>query len=177
MNPAEMVAAEPLFKKAGLRETTVLLGVAWLVPFVVHLVPWSGERPLGVYLLPMFWATFVAAYFYGARIGLLVGLFSPAINLLVTGLPAWRFHGEMAVELAIFALVTAWAVRRLGRFALIAPLGYVGAKMVTMVLLAPTAPAMDLARSLVSALAGLAALAAINAALVWFYPKSPGGER
>ena len=50
-------------RKAGLRETAALLFVAWLVPFAVHLVPWSGDRPLGAYLLPMFWTAFVAVYF------------------------------------------------------------------------------------------------------------------
>ncbi len=42
------------------RETAILMLVAWLVPFLVHLVPWAGPRPLGVYLLPAFWTAFVA---------------------------------------------------------------------------------------------------------------------
>jgi len=25
-----------------------LVVVAWLVPFLVHLIPWAGRRPLGV---------------------------------------------------------------------------------------------------------------------------------
>lgn len=91
MKSAENVTLSTVFKKAGLRETTGLLAVAWLVPLAVHLVPWSGERPFEAYLQPMFWATFVAAYFYGGRIGLLVGLFALAANLLVTGLPASKF--------------------------------------------------------------------------------------
>jgi len=55
---------------AGWRETAVLAVVAWLVPFLVHLIPWAGARPLGVYMLPVFWTTFVAVYFYGALAGL-----------------------------------------------------------------------------------------------------------
>lgn len=179
--PATLVAPTRagVFKRATVRETAVLLAVAWFVPFAVHLAPWSGARPLGAYLLPMFWATFVAVYFFGARIGVVVGLFAPVINLLVTGLPAWKFLSVMSCELVLFAIVGAWAVRRLPRLVLIAPLCYVAAKIASTALQAATgvfgdigAPLSFFGRSLVGGLAGLVVLSAINAALVWFYPKS-----
>ena len=170
-----------VFKRAGVGEIAVLLGVAWLVPFAVHLVPWSGDRPLGVYLLPMFWATFVAVYFYGGRIGLLVGLFAPAVNLLVTGLPAWQMASVMGVELAVFALVTGWAVRHRWQWVLLAPLGYMVARMASLAVQAATAddigaPGAAWVNSLIRGFAGLVVLAAVNAALVWFYPKRDGEE-
>ncbi|MFI5337409.1 MAG: hypothetical protein ACHQ5A_11530, partial [Opitutales bacterium] len=76
-------------KTVSWRETSVLLVASWLVPVLVHLVPWHGSLPLGVALLPGFWTAFVAVYFFGARIGLPVALVTPAVNLLTTGLPAW----------------------------------------------------------------------------------------
>src|SRR3954468_12358158 len=97
MNESTRVASVP-FRSAGWRETTILLATAWLVPFLVHLLPWSGHRPLGVYLLPVFWTTFVALYFRGAWLGLLVGLVTPVINLAVTGLPVSTTIGSMALE-------------------------------------------------------------------------------
>ena len=42
---------------------------------MVHLIPWTGARPIGAYLLPMFWTAFVATYLFGSRIGALVGVF------------------------------------------------------------------------------------------------------
>ena len=177
--PAATAPTSAVFKKAGVKETAVLLALAWVIPFAVHLAPWAGARPLGAYLLPMFWATLVAAYFYGAGIAVIVGLFAPAINLLVTGLPAWKFFGVLSFELVVFALVTAWAVRRAPRFVLIAPLGYVVAKIGSTGLQAATAafgdigtPGQFFVRSLVGGLAGLVMLAAINAGLAWFYPKA-----
>jgi hypothetical protein len=172
------------FKQAGVKETTVLLALAWLIPLAIHLAPWSGARPLGAYLLPMFWATFGAVYFYGAGLGVVVGLFAPAINLLVTGLPAWKFMSGLIFELTVFALVTAWAVRRAPRFVLAAPLGYVVAKVGSTGLQAATAafgdigaPGEFLVRSLVGGVAGLGVLAAINAGLAWGYPKGAGGAK
>lgn len=167
------------FKRANARETAVLLAVAWLVPLAVHLVPWSGVRPLGAYVLPMFWTTLVAAYFYGARVGVIVGVFAPLINLLVTGLPALAFAATMSVELAVFALAVAAGVRRWPRFVLIAPLAYVAGRLASAALLGATGAFADLdaaagfvTRALSGGLAGLVVLSAIHAALVWFYPKS-----
>ena len=93
-----------ILSRAGWRETTILLAVAGLVPFLVHLLPWSGHRPLGVYLLPVFWTTFVAVYFRGPFIGLLVGLVTPVINLLVTGLPVSTSLIAMSLEIAFFVV-------------------------------------------------------------------------
>ena len=170
-----------VFKKLTVREAAVLLALAWLIPFLVHLVPWSGARPLGAYLLPVFWATFIAVYFYGAGAGLLTGLFAPAGNLLVTGLPAWKSFGSLSLELVVFVLATTWAVRRAPHGWLFAPLGYLVAKTVSVLLLSattafgsPGAAAIFFTHMLAGGVAGLVVLALINAALVKFYPKVPG---
>lgn len=167
------------FKRATARETVVLLAVAWLVPFAVHLAPWSGVRPLGAYVLPMFWTTLVASYFFGARVGVVVGLFAPVINLLVTGLPALAFAATMSVELAVFAVAVAAGVRRWPRFVLIAPLAYVVGRLASTAVLGVTGAFADfgaavdfVTRALSGGVAGLVVLSAIHAALVWFYPTS-----
>jgi len=179
MTSLASTAPAGVFKKMTVRETALLLALAWLIPFLVHLVPWTGVRPLGAYLLPVFWATFVAVYFYGATAGLLTGLFAPAVTLLVTGLPAWRSFGSTAVELVVFVLVASWAVRSAPRSWLWAPLGYVAAKTVAAFTLAfsetvnhPDAAGYFFTHLLVGGGAGLLALALINAALVKWYPKA-----
>lgn len=167
--------------RAGVLETTALLALAGLAPLLVHLVPWAGDRPLGAYVLPMFWGAFVAVYFYGARLGLLVGLFAPAINLVVTGLPSARTLALMGLELVVFVGVAAWTVRHRPRLALLAPLGYVVARIATAGLQAAMGDdgvsANGLLHAFVRSSAGLIMLAAINAALVWFYPKPADSER
>jgi len=172
-----------VFRKFTIREAAVLLALAWLIPFLVHLVPWANPRPLGAYLLPVFWATFIAVYFYGLTAGLLTGLFSPAINLLVTGLPSWRFFGMMGLELVVFVLITTWAVRQAPRFWLWAPLAYCVAKTLSALVLstAKVVGGLDAAgyffsHLVVGGTAGLVILALINGALVRFYPKVPGPE-
>lgn len=168
----------PTFKRATFREVIALLALAWFVPFAVHLVPWTGARPLGAHLLPMFWATFVAAYFFGARLAIVVGLFAPVVNALVTGLPALKFLGGMAVELVVFAALSAWAVRRRPRWLVIAPAAYVVAKIASLIVqactgaLAPGRGGGDLVSSVIGAVAGLVVLTVIHAALVRFYPKT-----
>jgi hypothetical protein len=178
MNLTTSNANTAVFRKAGMKETAVLLALAWFIPFAIHLAPWAGERPLGAYLIPMFWAAFVAVYLYGVTVGIVVGLFAPVLNLLVTGLPAWKFLSVLSFELVAFVLITAWAVRRAWIFILVAPLGYVLAKVASTGLQAATSafgdigqPAQFFMRSVSGSAAGLVVLTAINAALVWFYPK------
>ena len=156
----------------------VLLAVAWLVPFLVHIAPWSGAQPLGVYLLPVFWTAFVAVYFYGAAVGLAVGLITPAVNLVFTGLPLPLYISLMALEVFLFVLIAATALSRWPNFRLAAPLAYLAAKAVA-IGLQWGIPVFDYHRdpvdhwlaSLQNGLAGLGVLLAINLLLFVFYPK------
>lgn len=173
-----------LFKTVGWREAAVLVAVAWLVPFLVHLVPWGGARPLGVHVLPVFWTTFLAVYFYGALPGLAVGLVTPLVNLALTGLPALRMVGPMGMEVAFFAGAAALLTGRWPTFGLVAPLAWVVAKALAIAgqFLVPAfhyadQPFQHLLRSAQNGLTGLAVLAAINVLLVKFYPKIDAWER
>jgi hypothetical protein len=174
----------PFLSRAGWRESTVLLVVAALVPLLVHLLPWSGHRPLGVYVLPVFWTTFVAVYFRGAALGLAVGLITPLLNLLLTGLPVSATIGVMSLEVAGFVPVAALLVALWPGFRLAAPLAWVAAKAVA-ILVQAFIPAFNetegvlahLARSTQNGLAGLAVLLLINGLLVAYYPKTDEWEK
>lgn len=162
----------------------MLVVVAWLVPFLVHLIPWGGARPLGVYVLPVFWTTFLVVYFHGALPGLAVGLVTPLANLVLTGLPVSRMAGLMGMEVAFFVGVAALLAGRWPAFWLAAPLAWVAAKALTITVqfLVPAfeysgQPWQHLMRSTQNGLAGLAVLAVINVLLVLFYPKTDEWER
>lgn len=169
--------------RVGWRDTTVLLAVSALVPFLVHLLPWSGHRPLGVYVLPVFWTTFLAVYFRGAVVGLAIGLVTPLINLLLTGLPVSTAVASMALEVAFFVPVAALLIARVPSFWLWAPVAWIAAKgaAVTVQYFIPVFhelenPLLHLIRSTQNGLAGLAVLALINVLLAEFYPKPDAWE-
>ncbi len=171
-------------KTAGWREAAVLVVTAWLVPVLVHVIPWSGARPLGVYVLPVFWTTFLAVYFYGAALGAAIGLVTPAINLFLTGLPGLAAVGAMSLEVGFFAVVAALLVRRWPGYRFAAPLAWiVGKALALTVQYAVPAfgegenPFLHLLRSTSNGLAGLAVLALINFLLVAFYPKADPWEK
>lgn len=178
-----VVAVSPsvVFKRASVRETAVLLVLAWLVPFLVHLVPWTGVRPLGAHLLPMFWAAFAAAYLFGLRTGLLVGLFAPALNLALTGLPAWSRLATLSFEITVFVAIVWWLVRRDRAAWYLAPLAYVAAKAAGTLLLfvagaLPVSAWSALPASLVAALPGLGVLIGVSLVLARLYPRSAGAR-
>lgn len=176
MNAATFTAPSPVFKRASWRAAAGLLALAWLVPFAIHLVPWSGARPLGAYLLPVFWTTLVAVYFYGGLVALAVGLFAPTLNFFVTGQPTFAYLTQTSLEILVFVVATAWAVRRAPHFLATAPLAYPVAKTLSAAMLAPDslfgAAQNFFAHLAIGSWPGLAALALLNVALVRFSPKS-----
>lgn len=183
MSESARIASAPT-PAARWRETTILLATAGLVPFLVHLLPWSGHRPLGVYVLPVFWTTFVALYFRGVLLGLLVGLVTPVINLLVTGLPGSTTIGSMALEVFFFALAAALLIRRWPGLGITAPLAWIIGKGLAIIVqnLIPAfaeyeTPWSHLARSTQNGVAGLAILALINVLLASFYPKTDAWDK
>ncbi len=158
--------------------TVSLMIVAWLLSFVVHALPWSGERPLGTYLLPACWAAFVAVYLYGVGGGLVVALSMPAVKLFTAGQPMFDHAGLLVLELAVFSGFAALALHRWPALRLTAPLAWVLAKGVAMLVVPVLGGALTLAQApdyflvaLITALPGLAVLLALNAALVQLLPK------
>ena len=171
-----------LTKAVGWREGTALVAVAWLVPVLVHLIPWAGPRPLGVYVLPVFWTTFVALYFYGALPGLATGLVTPLANVALTGLPALASVTMMSLEIALFVAIAALLVTRRAGFWFAAPLAWVVAKAIAIAVqffvpafYSAESPVHHLARSMENGIAGLGMLAVIHWMLVVYYPRGEGG--
>lgn len=161
---------------AGARTNAVALALALASPVLVHMAPWGGATPLGAFLLPMFWAAFVAVYLYGIRAGLLVAVFGPVLNTFLTKFPELRLNAVMSFELLVF-VVFAWTIMRSRRgrgFWLLAPLAYVLAKACSAGLRAAGVEAFGnigpglefFMRSVSNGVPGLVALALINFALV-----------
>lgn len=170
----------------GVRTNALVLALALAAPVLVHMAPWGGATPLGAFLLPMFWAAFVAVYLYGIRAALLVAVFGPVLNTFLTKFPEFRFNAGVSFELLVF-VVFAWTVMRSRRgrgFWLLAPLAYVLAKACSSGLRAAgvavfgsTGAWPDLfTRAVSNGVPGLVALALINVALVKGWIGSGGSH-
>jgi hypothetical protein len=166
------------FDRASWRETAVLMVVAWLVPFLIHLLPWAGPRPLGAHLLPAFWTAFVAVYLYGFSIGAFVALVVPVTNLLTTGLPVSNRTALMTVELIAFVGFAALLLRRWPGLRSVAVLAWLPARAVAVatewalpIFQSARNPVDQFTGSLVNGVWGLAVLLAVNVALVHLLPK------
>ncbi len=88
--------------KLQVRETVVILGTTLLLPFIVHLIPVSGNIPIGARLLPIFYAPLVAVILFRWHVGVIAALFAPTINYLITGSPQLEVAAILTFELTLF---------------------------------------------------------------------------
>ncbi len=81
------------------------LGVA--VPLMLHVVPGGGQV-----LLPMHWPVLLAGCLLSPAVAASVGLLTPWVSWLATGMPPWPFTLTMSAELAVLGGAAAWLTRR-----------------------------------------------------------------
>lgn len=158
------------------RTTGLILFVAVLFPFLVHLIPPLHGVPIGAYLLPMFYIPFIALVWYRWTVALPVAILAPILNFMITGNPQWGLMTVLTLELAIFTGV-AYLLLSQAYFRWVAALlGYIGAKIISsllllMIPLVPVAPWQFFVNSLSTAVPGLAVLLLINILLLKYGPS------
>jgi hypothetical protein len=148
----------------------ITLGLMWLLPFLIHLIPFTGIIPLGARLLPIFYAPLLAAWLFHPVVGIFSSLLMPFINHAFTGMPAFNVAMMLSVELCIFSFVLTIYKNRYPRLPLIAPFAVIAGKFVSALLLfiiplVPFSPWEYFSSSIFNAIPGLLVVLAINLAL------------
>ena len=87
----------------------LLLAAGVLLPQVFHM---AGGPGLGGTFLPMHIPVFVAGMLLGDFYGLSVGLLTPILSFLLTGMPPFARLPFMIVELAVYGWISGLAARR-----------------------------------------------------------------
>ena len=119
---------------------TMLKAVSWVLPLaivfpiVVHLIPPHNGIPIGAYLIPMFYIPLVALIWYRLPLALIVAFLAPIANFFITGNPNWGFISVLTVELVVFTLLANNMLRGYLKW-VAAPLAYIGAKVLSSLLL------------------------------------------
>ncbi|MCX7882727.1 MAG: ECF transporter S component [Brevinematales bacterium] len=78
----------------------VFWALAVLIPLLGHLFHWNVRA-----VLPMHWVILLSALVYGQRGGFLAGIVSPALNHLLTGMPALPLLPVMTLEIGTYGFV------------------------------------------------------------------------
>ncbi len=169
-----MLRVALLRQKAILQLPAALLtfGLMWLLPLLVHLLPFTGPVPVGARLLPIFYAPLLAAWLFHPAVGLLAGLVMPFINHVFTGMPTLPMTVLLSLELVIFCLVLLFNRKYWPNLPL-APLAFIAAKgssaiLLVFVALVPASPWAYLVSSVQNALPGLLILLVLHLALLRF---------
>lgn len=168
-----MLRSTSAHRTSQLQALLVAVAIAVVAPLLVHLLPNSGNVPMGARLLPMYYAPLIAILLFDPLSGIVAGLIAPLINHLVTGMPVPDMMPVLTVELLVFALLIAASHRRWPRFWIAAPIAYLAAKAITVVLveviMAVTTYSVVLApfvKSATNAIPGLVILTVLSFAIV-----------
>jgi len=87
---------------------SVLLAIGILLPLIIHI---SGIN--GAIFLPMHIPVLIAGLIVGSPLGFIIGILSPIVNNLLTGMPPIPILWIMIVELAIYGLLSGYLYRRI----------------------------------------------------------------
>jgi membrane-associated HD superfamily phosphohydrolase len=163
------------------KTTGLILIVAVFFPFLIHMIPPYNGFPMGAYLLPMFYIPFIALFWYDWKVALPVAIFAPILNFLVTGNPQWAFLLVLTLELVFFTGIAFLLLKQNHLKWLAAPLGYVGAKVISSLLLLivplmPAAPLEFFFGSLSRALPGIGILLLLNFMMLKFGSPTRKGK-
>ncbi|MCC8087969.1 MAG: ECF transporter S component [Rikenellaceae bacterium] len=85
-----------------------------ILPAVCHLIPQGG-----LIFLPIYFFTLLGAYKYGIKVGLLIGLLSPVMNYLLTGMPPVSMLAPIMVKSVLLAVIASYAAKRFGKFSIL----------------------------------------------------------
>lgn len=175
MNIKAILSKDENPDKLRIQAISIMLVSAWILPFLVHLLPTYQGIPMGAFLLPMFYIPFIAVYFYRWQMGLLVAASGPILNFLITGSPNWEFLAILGFELMVFSLFAFLLIQTKCKI-LAAPLAYLSAKIVSSFLLIfipllAVSPMAFFGNSLTNAAPGLLVLFVLNWILVKKWKK------
>jgi uncharacterized membrane protein len=91
----------PAWRVRSISFQVVLISTAVILPHVAHV----AGAPI-FWLLPMHWPVILAALVYGPAAGLVVGVLSPTVSFMTSGMPPMPSLAVMTVELGLYGLLT-----------------------------------------------------------------------
>ena len=86
---------------------SMLMACGVVLPVLFHSIPNSGRV-----LLPMHIPVYLCGLFCGPQYGLICGVFTPVLSMLLTSMPPAAVLGPMMIELGIYGLVSGFMMKR-----------------------------------------------------------------
>ncbi|MCF6459500.1 ECF transporter S component [Clostridium sp. Cult3] len=96
------------FRTKDLVTAAVLLALGIILPTIIHM---SGIN--GAIFLPMHIPVLIAGLTVGPALGFTVGIISPIINHMLTGMPPVPIFWIMIVELGLYGLISGFLYRKI----------------------------------------------------------------
>lgn len=178
--PTTAPLSVPAWRARSIAFQVALIFAAVVLPHVAHV---TGAPVF--WLLPMHWPVILAGLVYGPAAGLAVGVLSPTVSFMMSGMPPMPSLAVMTVELGLYGLLTGVLRTRLRWNAILAvALALLVGRIVAMVMgLTLGRPLLSLASVYAQGLlCGVAQLAALPILARWWIAResaetgSAGGD-
>ena len=101
------------FRTKDLVTASILLALGVILPMIIHITGINGAI-----FLPMHIPVLISGLTIGSHLGLIVGILSPIINNLLTGMPPVPVIWTMLVELSLYGFVSGYLYRKVKMLAL-----------------------------------------------------------
>jgi riboflavin transporter FmnP len=95
------------FKTKDLVTASVLLALGVILPMIIHMTGINGAV-----FLPMHIPVLISGLIVGSHLGLIIGILSPIINNLLTGMPPVPVLWTMLVELSLYGFMSGYLYKK-----------------------------------------------------------------
>jgi len=144
----------------NVRDVTITLAAAVILPILIHLIPTPNGVPAGAVYLPIFIAPLVAILLKAPFAAIVTAIFAPALNHILTGNPAAPILVILTAELVVFTVIALVIHQRYPSFMFLAIPAYAAAKVATLIVMVtlkplPAPPMTYVGNSIVNAIPGI----------------------
>ncbi len=175
-------SASQTFRAVPLKAAAMMLAIASVLPWLIHLIPPHQGTPMGAILLPLFVVPLIALLWYPPSVAIIVAAAGPVLSFLVTGLPQGPMLILLTTELIVFTLVAGQLLRASTLGWVAAPLAFLFTKTVSLIVLtllpflSQLEPLNYFRTSISVALPGILLLGLINVLGLLYRPGRPDGQ-
>lgn len=112
-------------------QITLIAAVSIIITFTVHLIPNINNKPIGVYLIPLFYTPVIALHIFKAMPIAIVSAITPYFFYLLIGKPDLDSAAFLSMEVFSFTLIMSYLMNRFKKLKIASLISFASAKLIS----------------------------------------------